>query len=176
MAEIVANQFDPTGEQAERGRTAEDIFKRSAEAEGWRVEESTPQQDMYDHIDFTIEWVGLPELHHKRIVGDGAKFTVDVKSGGTDKFVWLEIRNVHGHAGWLYGEADFIAFQREKGFLLVDRKKLQRWVEENVAKEYVTRKQDALMKVYTRQGRKDMITKVQNYHIIGLADGQIKNA
>lgn len=169
------NDRDTRG-AGELGANAEALFKRSAEAEGWRVEDATLQQDIHDHTDFIIEWVGVPELHHKRVVGDGAKFTVDVKAQGRDQYVWVEIRNVNGDAGWLYGKAYFIAFQRENGFLMVSREKLQKWIEENVTREYVTNKKDALMKVYTRKGRKDMITKVQNYHIVALADGTIKNA
>jgi hypothetical protein len=174
MSNIYKNPQDNT-KAAERGQNAEALFELAARAAGWAVTPAPPIQDYECHVDFTITWVGLPEVGPAGMVRDGAQFTVDVKAHnplyGDDH--WLEIRNVQGNAGWLYGEADYIAFQREKGFLMVDRVKLRDWVNENVAKEYVTVKRDALMKVYTRSGRKDMITKVHGYHLIGLADGRI---
>jgi hypothetical protein len=146
----------------ERGNKAEARFKELAEKNGWTWRDATDAEDMHQHIDCYIEM-------------DGAEFAVDVKAMGTPhKYsmgkVWVELRNVQGKAGWVYGDANFIAFERENGFLLVDRDKLREWLEENVEKEYVNDRRKALMKVYTRNGRKDMVTLVNDYHLIGLAN------
>lgn len=168
MSNIYQNDRDP-GYNAQNGMSAEAAFELAARAAGWDVKPAPPIQDYECHIDFVITWVGDPAVNNGKVVRDGAEFTVDVKSDSMADTVWIEIRNIHGDAGWLYGDADFIAFRREKGFLLVDRVKLRDWINENVEKVYVTNKRDALMKVYTRNGRKDMITKVQNYHLVALA-------
>ena len=175
MSNVYRNPRD-SGTNAENGRKTEALFEASVRAAGWNVLPAPAHQDYEQHIDCTIEWVGSPSLHGGDIIDDGAAFTVDVKSDSKSALVWVEIRNIHGDGGWLYGKADLIAFARDNGFLIVDRDKLRVWIEENVEKTYVTRKSDALMKVYTRDGRKDMITRVQNYHLIALSDGKIPYA
>jgi len=157
------NQHDNRG-AFERGERAEDRFKRCAEKDGWIVEKTGSHEDINDHVDFVIK---RPEI-------DGYRCMVDVKALGAEhKYsegkVWLEIRNVQGNAGWVYGKADFIAFERDKGFLMVGRPELQQWVNENVEKRYVTDKQKATMCIYQRAGRKDMITLVPDHHLLAIA-------
>lgn len=146
----------------ERGNKAEQRFRELAEKNEWMWKDATDEEDIHSHIDCYIQ-------------KDGAEFAVDVKAvGAPHKYlqgkVWIEIRNVQGNAGWLYGKADLIAFERENGFLMVDREVLRKWIEDNVDREYVNDRTKALMKVYTRPNRKDMITMVNDYHLIGLAN------
>jgi hypothetical protein len=42
----------------------------------------------------------------------------------SESYVWIEIINVQGKKGWLFGDADMIAFDRGQFWILVDRKKL----------------------------------------------------
>lgn len=75
------------------------------------------------------------------------------------KFIWVELRNVRGKVGWLFGKADLIAFEREKTFFFVKRLDLLATVNQKVdlvAKAKSAK--DALYKIYTREGRKDKVT------------------
>jgi hypothetical protein len=130
------------------------------------------EDDRWKHIDFVITW-GKP-----MVSGDvTATYSVDVKAQNTaenGEETWVEMRNTLGGPGWLYGEADLIAFDQGDRFLVVERVTLKEWIEENVERVYVTSARDALMKVYTRHGKKDMITLVKTYHLKGLAIGEMR--
>ena len=137
------------------GKAVESIFKEVAEKKGFSATTSTKYEDMHLHIDLCIEKYGKV-------------FYVDVKSMGRvkrsgkkqDKWRWIELINVNGKKGWLYGNADIIAFQRKEDFVLVNRKNLLEWINENVTAITVTEPDLAYMKLYTRKNRKDIITLV----------------
>lgn len=157
------NQHDNRG-AFERGEQAEARFKRNAEKDGWIVEKTGSHEDINDHVDFVIR---RPEV-------DGYSCTVDVKAKGAEHkysagHVWLELRNVQGNYGWVYGKADFIAFERDNGFLMVGRPELAKWCNENIDPTIVTDKRKAKMCVYQRAGRKDKITLVPDYWMVQIS-------
>jgi hypothetical protein len=153
-----------------KGNAAEQKFQNLANELGWDVIESTIDSDRYEHIDFVITW-GNPQNPHE----PAASYSVDVKAQNElADCTWIEIRNTQGEAGWLYGNADLIAFDKGDKFVVVEREVLKDWIEENVAKEYVTEARDAHMKVYSRPDKNDMLTLVKTYHLIGLATGEMK--
>jgi hypothetical protein len=156
----------------EKGNAAEQKFRNLAQELGWDVVESNLEDDRWKHIDFVITWGDPYNEDHP-----AASYSVDVKAQNTaenGEETWIEIRNTLGGPGWLYGEADLIAFDQGDRFLVVEREKLKDWIEKNVAREYVDRATLALMKVYTRVGKKDMITLVKTFHLKGLAIGEMK--
>jgi len=63
---------------------------------------------------------------------DGLERRVDIKSQKSIKrgedpsqtHTWIELVNVNGKLGWLYGEADIIAFEYNDEWILCDRMKL----------------------------------------------------
>ena len=74
-------------------------------------------------------------------------------------FTWVELRNVRGKVGWLFGKADLIAFEKETSFLFVKRLDLLAVINKKVnlvAKVHTPT--DAVYKIYIREGRKDKIT------------------
>ena len=101
----------------------------------------------------------------------GFNFTVDVKAmkridrndpTPQDKYVFVEFKNVKGRNGWLYGKANFIAFQTHQGFLLVQRKGLVTHCEQVVnMNERVNDPYMSHYKVYTRKGREDLISLIE---------------
>ena len=154
----------------EKGNASEQKFRNLALELGWDVVESTIDSDRFEHIDFVITWGDPMNEDHPT-----ASYSVDVKAENTyADGTWVEMRNTQGAAGWLYGNANLIAFDQGDKFCVVEREVLKEWIEKNVEREYVTNPQDALMKVYTREGKKDMITLVQTYHLTALAIGEMK--
>lgn len=148
------NRFDKK-DSLELGNNAEDSFARLAARYGWKISASTKEQNIDEHWDFLIE-------------KDGKAFKVEVKSEKRIQrsdhdpqagFVWVEIRNVRGRAGWLFGRADWIAFENQNAFVFVKRLDLLQAVNQKVdlvAK--VGSAKEAVYKIYTRGGRKDKLT------------------
>ena len=148
------NRFDKK-DSLKLGEKAEEVFILSAVRQGWKVSASSRDENIDEHWDYLIE-------------KDVTSFKVEVKSGkriqrkdgkSQHEFVWVEIRNVRGKVGWLFGKSDLIAFESEKSFFFVKRIDLLKVVNKKVdlvAK--VKSATEALYKIYTREGRQDRVT------------------
>ena len=148
------NKFDKK-DSLELGEHAENLFILLAVKLGWKISASTQQENIHDHWDYLIE-------------KDDKQYKVEVKSkkriNRTDaseqnNFIWVELQNVRGETGWLFGKADLIAFEQEKAFLFVKKPDLLKTVNKKVdlvAK--VKSPKDAVYKIYKREGRKDKLT------------------
>ena len=86
---------------------------------GGNVRKSTINEDMKEHIDFW--WIS----------DNGNEYGFDVKGVkknkrtdkvGDDKINWIELINVQGNPGWVYGNAKYIAFLTNESVLYVPRK------------------------------------------------------
>ena len=133
------------------GRVAEARFERAAESLGLKVVKSQKSQDRHMHVDY---W-----LSHE----NGSNHGVDVKGNNLPDEIWCEFQNVNGNPGWMYGHAKIIAFDMPEagGFCIVNPKDLQRYCENNVEDVIVTEKSQAYRKKYQRNGRQDLITRLQ---------------
>ncbi len=148
------NRFDKK-DSLELGEKAEGLFILIAVKHGWKISASTREQNIDEHWDYLIE-------------KENQEFKVEVKAekriqrkddDSQAHFTWVELRNVRGKVGWLFGKADLIAFEKEKTFFFVKRLDLLALVNRKVnlvAK--VKSAKDALYKIYTREGRKDKLT------------------
>lgn len=127
------------------GWEGETLFVDACQKRGLAWKQATQQENMYEHIDFHIS-------------KDGLSFTVDVK--GAKEQVVLEFKNVRGNKGWIYGKAQYIAFlsPSKDSFLLVPRLALLKYAEtfKTAPKGY-----KELYKLYTREGRQDLMTFVK---------------
>ena len=154
------NSLDKSGECSKNGKKAEDAFLALVRGKTYihDAREATLEEQK-QHIDHVF----------KR--SDGREIRVDTKAmkkvSRNDKtfrtdLVWVEFKNIHGYPGWLYGKADFISFERENDFVLVDRKKLSQLCEKLVNKNNkVDSAYDALYNSYTRSGRKDVLSQIK---------------
>ena len=116
---------DRTGKASRMGARAESKFFHMAKAMGIKAIESSKNENIRQHID---AWIML---------GD-QEISVDVK--GPKKFsdegyVGIELKNVNGSNGWLYGEADWIAFQVGNKFHMIERGDLIDFVESKISKD-----------------------------------------
>jgi hypothetical protein len=149
------NRFDKK-DSLELGEKAEGLFAEMARRTGWQISPSSKDENIDQHWDFHI------------IKGAG-NFKVEVKSakrihrndsGIQFEYTWVEIHGVRPKdTGWLFGKADLIAFEKESSFILVKRLDLLTVVNKKVnlvAK--VHDPQNALYKIYARDGRKDKLT------------------
>ena len=144
-------------ESFETGERAENIFERVAKKEHFKVYKANRDQNINQHIDFFIS------CYH-------FNFSVDVKarkkinrgdSEVNDEWTWIEFKNVRARPGWLYGKADYIAFEREFDLLIVNRYKLIEFCEDKIDLENIVPSTHmAEYAAYQRKGRKDLISRV----------------
>lgn len=124
-------------------------FVDACNAIGYTCMKSDRDTDIYDHIDYFVARVN-------------DETSVDVKGGNHPSVIWVEFQNVNGDKGWLYGKAEYIAFDMPElgGFVMVGRKELARLSEKIVEPTFVT-KQEATRKYYQRAGRQDIISRLE---------------
>ena len=72
---------------------------------------------------------------------------------------WIELTNVNGKAGWLYGQADFIAFEIINQWIIVNRIKLA-----------CSLNDINIVETRTRRGRLDKILLIESVDLIIISD------
>ena len=82
---------------------------------------------------------------------------------------WIEFKSNQGMPGWIYGSQDFIAFERDYGFILVKTLDLKNLSEKLCnLDQRVYKSVDALYKGYSRQDRCDLLSMVKVDDILTL--------
>jgi hypothetical protein len=127
------------------GNKAEQVFFDIVKSKGVDIIKSSREDDIFKHIDFYINGVGI-----------------DIKSRRHLNCIWLERTNVHGKNGWLRGEAKYIGLEivELKSFCFFKRIDLLEYVSRF---NETTSSKDCYFKWYTRRdwNRKDEIIKVR---------------
>lgn len=125
---------------------------------GGTCEKSSTKSDVYEHVDF---WWDSPKKGRLGVDVKGLKKSNRTNKDFDDTINWIEILNVQGRPGWLYGKATYIAFRTKTKILFVKTSKLQTWVNSQIeGKQLVNINPKEYYIPYQRQGRKDMIIKV----------------
>jgi len=133
------NAFDQRS-SGEIGYRAEQLYKELAINHGFKVTDSTSDQDRVEHWDWLLKKKNFHRVEvkaMKRMYG----------SPPQDKFTWIELQGITAYPGWLYGKADVIAFQEKEWFRSVKRVALVRIVEEYIKTTHPV--------IHTRRDRKD---------------------
>jgi hypothetical protein len=124
------------------------------------VSPSTTEQDINEHWDVKLD-IKFDVKAVKK---------VNRSDGETDETIhWVELINVRGNKGWLYGEADYFAFELDDYWVIVNKQLLQTFIAKKCAKK---EKSDtpALYKIYNRRDRLDAITLVKTIDLMYLAE------
>ena len=155
---IPKNKYDKTGECLQSGLGAEQLFDKIAASKHLEIKNAKRRENIQKHID-------------KYVTDDVGTWSVDIKarkktsrgnSQAQDDWIWIEFQNVRGNAGWLYGEADRIAFETQDNFIIVDRSSLIDYVENAVDMgKSVKYSSQARYKTYRRANRNDLLTMVE---------------
>lgn len=142
-----------------KGCAVEKLFKECMIKNGFEIKKSSDEEDIYGHIDFYIR-------------NEMGVFSVDVKSKRKlskneseqdSDWVYIEFKNVQGNRGWINGDANLIAFEREDCFIIAERSKIldlcQFKCEENQSNglSFPEFARDAKYQYYSRKGRSDLI-------------------
>lgn len=130
------------------GINGANMFVQACRLNSIDVFESTKKEDIFDHIDFWIYGKGVDVKGFKKSHQEG--------------FIIIEFKNVNGYSGSCSADskAEFIAFQFADCFWIVRKNELLEYCRKNVQIEYVEQFKDCYKKLYTRKGRKDLMTKL----------------
>jgi hypothetical protein len=143
-------------------------------ADGKKTEESFAE--IFDNVDFSSAKEDINEHWDLKV-----SFKIDVKGlkkrrrgddGADETIHWVEIKNVNGKKGWLYGDADYFAFELEKYWVIVNKLTLQDYIAKNTVKEYSI--VPIVNRLYKRDGRKDVLTLVSSIDLIYMSTQFIK--
>lgn len=108
----------------EKGREVEAEFAELISQYG-TVTPATPKQDMEEHIDMFL----LSKKNNKTSSFDvKAVKEINRGTGKDDTAHHIELLNVNGDDGWLYGQATYIAFETFTTFVVVDRLRLVEFI------------------------------------------------
>ena len=138
---------------------------------GGTCEKATEREDKYDHIDFF--W-NTPKGERIGVDVKGTKKNKQKDDKFDDSIHWVEIINVNGYPGWIYGKSKYIAFRTFSDIIFVDTEKLRDYALEKMkGKEIVYSNPVECYVPYQRYGRKDMIIKVPTNDLRGMASFSI---
>jgi len=141
-----------------RGQVVEKQFAKLMDIRELDYRKSS-KKEQFKHIDYHSSFGTIDVKAKKRLNrGDGKE---------QDEFIWLEFKNVQGKAGWLCGETNVIAFERDNDFVLVKRKDLLELALKICdIKHIVNKSTQALYKGYRRKGRRDLISLIKMSDIL----------
>lgn len=122
---------------------------------GGTIKHSSTQDDIYNHID--LIWT----INNKDVYFDvkGLKKTNRSDTNVDDSIHWIEIQNVYGKLGWLYGKSDYIVFETLNNWLIVKRIDLITLIDNKVLNKSISNTKE-LYTFYQRYRRNDIIVKV----------------
>ena len=119
------------------------------------------REEQFRHIDYFTSF-GTIDVKAKKKINRS-------DSSEQDQLVWVEFKNVQGRDGWLRGQTDIIAFERDEDFILIKRNYLLGMCQVKCDfSKRVTNSREALYKGYQREGRKDLISIVKMSDILNM--------
>lgn len=108
----VLHELDPKGIAYENGKKGENLFAQRCIAHGFTPIRTSQEEDCLDHIDY---WVKTKDqqgvIHSMSVDVKGLKHNAGERQNGDFiEDIWVEFVSKN-HKGWLYGKADWVAFQ-----------------------------------------------------------------
>jgi hypothetical protein len=126
--------------------------------------ETNKEENTKDHVDLNIS-VGIDVKGLKKINRSDEETNEHIH--------WIELFGITGLKGWLYGKAEFFAFELKNYWVVVAKEDLQKFIAEKCKNKIHVDKPE-LYKLYQRKGRKDLITLVTSYDLLYICTSQIK--
>lgn len=157
------------------GKNAEcKFFTLCSKYQNIRIRNATKFEEIIYHYDYVIQIKenNKPKYHR-----------IEVKSMKSKKrgqkqdpnVIYLEYKNITGGVGWLYGKADYIAFEQKSFFILFPRLDLLKFAEYKINRIKLSNRSGITNTLYSRKNRKDLVgcfslneikTKCKNFYIL----------
>ena len=141
------------------GKAKEALFRNMFDG----MTESSPEDDVKRKFDMTLE-LNIDFKGLKRKDRSGAK---------DENIHWIELKNVRGSLGWLYGDADLFVFEVNDYYIMIWKEALQDLIQKKVVKEEdekgnpIFKKE--FYKLWNRKGRMDLITMVPTIDLCAIS-------
>lgn len=172
------------------GQRAEQLFKTVAHNQGWNVTPASRAHNMHKHIDFDLQVNGKTVSFDVKARKRESRQMQQQDTWHAIEFVGVAypVTNIvhfknetfdplnpvftlgSGRAGWVYGEATYIAFECDVLFAIVKREQLIHHCALHVNfSNRVKHSSEAKYKVYSRYGRGDLVTYINVQDLYHLA-------
>lgn len=125
-----------------RGLQAEQSFKKLL---GYSISKSGATNDRLDHWDFNIRF--------------DVKSIKSTDEFGESNYHWVELMNVNGNEGWLYGKADYFAFETKGYWVIVEAECLREFIKRVVEHTEISPFKEPY-RIYRRQDRLDKVVMI----------------
>jgi hypothetical protein len=130
------------------GTAAEQRFYEGCREKGHAVYAASAYENRVYHFDFHVNDIRV-EVKAMKSARRGLAPDPNI--------IYVELRNVTGGSGWLYGRADAIAFEQPCGFVVVDRVELVRVVERILPRCRRASVSGVYHTLYSRANRDDLV-------------------
>lgn len=127
---------------------------------------ATKEQDINEHWDVSI--IG------NKIDVKGLKKINRSDPEPNEEYHWVELVNVKGDKGWLYGDADYFAFELTRCYIIVTKNDLQDFIKYKCKDKKLMTDKKELYHLYRREGRKDIMTLVKSIDLVNISGDIIK--
>lgn len=161
-----------TPETVLMGTQAERSFVELCRRANFRLRPATLYENTVMHYDYVVHWLDCPNPRLPFV-------RVEVKSIKSrrrglppdPRVLFIELKDIHGNPGWLYGKADLIAFQQVDGFLVVPRTLLVKFAESCVRDFRIAYQSGIHHTLYSRPNRNDlmMVLDIEDIYHLAIA-------
>jgi hypothetical protein len=124
---------------------------------------SSKDEDINEHWDLSTEI---------KFDVKGLKKKQRFNSEPNESIHWVELKNVNGKLGWLYGDADYFVFELVNYWVIVDKLDLQEYIKTHTIKEFCD--EPTKNKLYSRKDRKDVLTLISTFDLIYISTSMIR--
>lgn len=137
--------------------------------EGGITKHASKKDDIYGHVD--IIWT----INDHDYLFDVKSLKKANRSDCTpdDSIHWIELQNVNGNIGWLYGKAHYIAFETLSDWLIVKRADIINMLKNKIVDNAISKSKN-FYTFYQRDGRQDIVVKVPTKDLREIARNVLK--
>jgi len=146
-------------ESMEIGRSAEQRFAATLTNPVFAAKD----EDINDH------WDVMDSMGYRYDVKAMKKYRREDDSA-TDRLHWVELRNVNGKLGWLYGKAYYIAFETRSWWIVVKREDLVKFIEGAIWGQEAKIERPKPYELYQRPERQDLMTVIPTVDLLAIAE------
>lgn len=136
------------------GKKAEMEFLQIINRLNLEYRNASKKEEIFNHWDFLIK------SNNVILEGKYEVKSMKAKERGqkpNSNIIFIEIKSVGGNKGWIYGDADYIAFQTPDGFLIFPRKNLQNYTDSKISSMPLVNRSGLIWTTYTRKDRHDLV-------------------
>lgn len=149
-----------------KGKIVEQIFiaaleeklRLSSNVISYEINNSSKEDDINKHIDIFLTYTDEDGEKHCSFDVKGLKKRHRSDKKYMENESWIELVNVNGNKGWLYGKEDYIAFETKDNFIIVRKSELIPLVTSKCTEETIYNElpeENYYYKYYQRRGKCD---------------------